>query len=79
MDKPISVVIEEVEKNLIDTINTSNLPAFVIESILYKLFNEAQIAKKRQYDMDLKKYQESIHQESIKQIKSADNDNFNKK
>lgn len=67
MDKPITIVVEETEKKIVDLINTSGLPAFVIEPILRKLSNEAMIAKKKQYDIDMEKYQKSLAESNDKQ------------
>lgn len=58
--KPISVARQEFITNLTDLINNSMLPAFIIEPIMKDMYNDVHILAQRQYDADLKKYQEML-------------------
>lgn len=58
--KPISVARQEFIINLTDLINNSMLPAFIIEPIMKDMYNDVRILAQRQYDTDLKKYQEML-------------------
>lgn len=63
--KPLSVVYSEFNKNLIDLINNSQLPPFVLEMVLKNFCNDIHSLSQRQLEMDLKSYQESLgHDES---------------
>lgn len=60
MNKPMSVIREEVKKELVDIINNSNLPPFVIEPILQDLLREVHIVAVRQYENDKAMYEQSL-------------------
>jgi len=64
MDKPITIIVDETEKSLINTINDSRLPAFIIEPILEKILGEIKIAKQNQLQVDLEKYQKSLDKDN---------------
>lgn len=60
MEKPITLLREEFIKNITQTINTSGLPAFVIEPILSALTEEIKTVARRQYENDKLKYEQSL-------------------
>lgn len=65
MNKPMSLVREEVKRELADTINNSNLPPFVIEPILQDFLREVHIAVVRQYEHDKSMYEQSLNEKTI--------------
>lgn len=67
MNKPITVVYEELKEKLADLINTSGLPAFMIESILKDYLNETRIVAERQFRMDKAKYEQSLSDNKSKE------------
>lgn len=69
MNKPMSLIREEVKKELADTINNSNLPPFIIEPILQDFLREVHVAVVRQYENDKAMYEKSlIETESASEI-----------
>ena len=55
MEKPITLRINELKTNLVNTINEANLPPFLLEQILKELYSEASTlatnqAKKEEYE-----------------------------
>ncbi len=63
MEKPITLIREDFIKSMARTINTSKLPAFVIEPILANLLDEVRAAAVKQYESDKAKYEQEIANE----------------
>ena len=64
MNKPITVVREEIKAKIADVINTSGLPAFIIEPILQDFLVEVRNVAKHQYEYDKQQYELSIKNEN---------------
>lgn len=60
MNKPITVVYEELKQNMANLINNSGLQAFMIEPILQNFLNETRVAMQRQYQTDKAEYEKSL-------------------
>ncbi len=58
--KPASVERAEFISSLVALINTSSLPAFVLESILKDIYNDVHNLAQKQYEDDLKRYNEAV-------------------
>ena len=56
--KPLTVAREEFIESLVKLINGSNLPMFVVESILRDIAAETKAAAQKQYERDKKNYEE---------------------
>ena len=67
MNKPISLIREEVKKELADIINNSNLPPFVIEPILQDFLREVHVAVVRQYENDKVVYERSLNEKTAEE------------
>lgn len=63
MDKPITLVREEFKQSLVNVINNSGLPAFVIEPILNECLKEVRIVMQKQYESDKSKYEQFLKSE----------------
>ena len=57
-NKPLTVAREEFIESLVKLINGSNLPMFVVESILRDIAAETKAAAQKQYEIDKKTYEE---------------------
>lgn len=68
MNKPVSLIREEVKNELADTINNSNLPPFIIEPILQDLLREVHVAVVRQYENDKAMYERSLNEKTTKEV-----------
>lgn len=62
--KPMSVARAEFINSLTDLINNSMLPPFVIEPILKDMFNDIHMVAQRQYEADIKRYNDAINKSS---------------
>ena len=60
MDKPITIIREEVKAQIAAAINNSGLPAFVIEPILQDFLMEVRNVAARQYEYDKQQYNEFL-------------------
>lgn len=57
MNKPFSMMCEEFKQNVVNLINSSGLPPFVIESILKNHLNEVSNIANNQYQIDKAEYE----------------------
>lgn len=64
MDKPVTVVREELRETVTQAINKSGLPAFVVADMFERFLAELRQIEKQQYEDDLRKYnsQEGVEQ-----------------
>lgn len=58
MDKPITVARQELMESIVELVNNSNLPAFVIIDIFESITPALRSQAERQYQTDLKKWKE---------------------
>ena len=59
--KPITIAKEDFSKNLIDLINNSHLPLFVIEYLLKDLIEEVRKASVKQLETDTLEYNKLLN------------------
>lgn len=64
--KPMTLLAEDFQRNLVGLINNSGLPYFVIRSILKDAVEEATLASQRQLAMDKQSYNEALRKEQEK-------------
>ena len=60
MNKPSTIIYEEFKQNLANLINTSGLPAFIIEPVLRDYLSEVKAMAQRQYQMDKAEYDKAL-------------------
>jgi hypothetical protein len=60
IEKPITLIKEEFTQELIQLVNNSKLPMFVIEPILKDVLTEVHSVTLQQLEADKKNYQESL-------------------
>lgn len=58
--KPMSIARTEFISSLTDLINNSMLPPFIIEPILKDMYNDIHMVAQRQYEADVKRYNEEL-------------------
>lgn len=63
ISKPFSVVCTEFKQSLAELINTSNLPMFVVESVLQNYLNEVNTLAKNQYNYEKSQYEQALKAE----------------
>lgn len=63
MEKPTSVVYQEFRENLVRLINSSGLPAFIIEPVLKETLDEVIKIKQTQFEKDMIAWNESLREE----------------
>lgn len=62
--KPMSVARAEFIDSLTDLINNSMLPPFVIEPILKDMYNDIHMVSQRQYEAEVKRYNEELSRQN---------------
>ena len=60
INKSILILREEFASNLINLINTSNVPLYVIEPVLVNIVNEINKAIQDQYSRELEAYNNAV-------------------
>ena len=60
LNKPMSVMRQELTAQLVNDINNCNLPLFVIEYILQDILNTVKAAAKQQCEMEQMQYEEML-------------------
>lgn len=58
MNKPITLQVEEFKQKIVQLINNSKLPAFIIRPIIIDINNQLVQLEQAQYEADLKEYKE---------------------
>lgn len=58
--KPMSIARAEFISSLTDLINNSMLPPFVIEPILKDMYNDIHMIAKKQYEIDVERYNKQL-------------------
>ena len=73
MEKPITLRINELKTNLVNTINEANLPPFLLERILKDLYSEASTIATNQAKKEEYEYYKSLQEkENIENIEKVD-------
>lgn len=57
MQKPITIIREELKNNIVELINNSNLPAFIVGDVVEKILFECRKLEQQQYEQDKKTYE----------------------
>lgn len=67
MQKPITITRKEFIENIVETINDSGLPFFIIEPILKDLLDSVRQGAEAQLEKDRAAYQEYLREEAEKE------------
>lgn len=70
MNKPFSIAYKEFKDGLANLINNSNMPPFIIESVLQNCLYEISEVVKNQYKIDATQYEKAILENAEKDKKS---------
>lgn len=57
--KPLPLIIKEARENIATAINDTELNPVLLEPIIKDFYNEVKVLSERQYEMDLKEYQDN--------------------
>lgn len=60
MNKPLTVMRQEFAEQMVDTINNSGLPAFVMLEVVEKCASELSALTNQQYKQDKQAYEKSL-------------------
>lgn len=60
MEKPTVLKLKETETKLIQIINESNIPIFIIRPVLERIVSEVRILEQKEYEQEKLKYEESL-------------------
>lgn len=75
MDKPVTIIREELIESMVGLINESNLPLFVIEPILKELYLEVKNGAQQQLESDKQQYQSFIAESEVETARKDDKKN----
>lgn len=70
MNKPLTIVADEFQRDLINSINSYSLPMFVVESILKEIINEVHIAAAKQLESDRAIYEKELMKTKSSEVKA---------
>ena len=62
MNKPITIIVDEFKNKMVNLINNSGIPFFIIESILKDLIQEVHIASQKQLESDKARYNKTLNE-----------------
>lgn len=62
MNKPITLAVEDFKSNMINLINASKLPFFVIEYTLKDLIQDVHAGHLKQFEIDKQKYEQYLEE-----------------
>lgn len=66
MNKPLTMIIDEVKTKIIDACNESNLPPVILDMIMQGIYSEIHILAERQSMEEGKAYAQSTKDKNIK-------------
>lgn len=72
MDKPLSLRIEETKQTLINTINSSQLHPYILDSIVKDIYNEIHILCVNQSKQEIEAYNAEISKKEQKEQETND-------
>ena len=56
IQKPIIIVLNETEEKIVEVLNGSSLPAFIIKPMLEKILNQVNLLEQKEQDETIKTY-----------------------
>ena len=62
IEKPISLILEESKRVIIDAVNSTNLHPTLLEMIIKDIYNEVRERANYQYEFDKNEYEKSYEQ-----------------
>ena len=68
MQKPVTVVREELRQKITSAVNESNLPAFVVADMFDGFLRELRTLERQQYQNDLENYQKTYAEEGADEV-----------
>lgn len=60
IQKPIIIVLNETEAKIVEVLNESSLPAFIIKPMLEKILNQVNLLEQKEQDEAIKTYNEQL-------------------
>lgn len=60
IEKPTILKLKELEKQIVELINNSDIPAFVLKPTFEKILNQLEIIEQQELENETKKYNELI-------------------
>lgn len=72
--KPITLLKEDFVNNLINLCNNSDLPFFIIESVISNLLKDIHIASEKQLESDRIKYNKELSELQLQSSSTEDGD-----
>lgn len=58
MEKPTILKLKETESQIIEILNMSEIPAFVLKPMIEKIYRELEVLEQQEYEKEKEKYEE---------------------
>lgn len=68
MQKPVTIIREELRQKITSAVNESNLPAFVVADMFDGFLRELRALERQQYQNDFEKYQKTYAEEGADEV-----------
>ena len=65
MEKPLNLIIEEGKESIIKAVNSSGLPAYLLEPIIKDIYNEIVVLKNKELEESKRKIKENEEEEKV--------------
>lgn len=66
MQKPTSMIVKETKEKIVNDLNESKLPMFVLEPIIKDIYEQIVQAKNQEYEMEKQAYEKSLKEKEDK-------------
>lgn len=60
MEKPTIIKLKEIEEEIINIINSSNVPPFVLKPTIEKIYRQLEILEQQEYETEKENYENSL-------------------
>lgn len=65
-DKPTIIKLKETEEKIINLLNSSDIPAFVLKPMVEKIYRQLEILEQQEYEKEKQSYQEQTEKKGDK-------------
>lgn len=66
IEKPIIVVLRETEESIVNSINSSKLPNFILRPMIEKIYNQIVQNEVNEYNLSKEQYEEQLKEKEAK-------------
>lgn len=60
MEKPINIRVKEIEETMVNLINESNIPAFIMKNVIEKIYNQLVKLEQKELEISMSEWQKEV-------------------